>query len=136
MSLEMNNTIREEIRLRRRINRPWSIAFGLFFGISAILIDGYLPFAMRAAAQEATWSICSLGIFFVFIRKFLMRKRLLISFAFTLAIQGCLVYSTRFLFPLSNSLILIIFFVPGIFILGISFAIFSRLLDPHGPRPE
>jgi hypothetical protein len=130
------HTAKEQIAQKRSENRPWNIALGVLFGVVAIATDFYIPTNMRASFQEALWSLCSVGFLFIGIRRVLKRTQLLLPFGLTLLLQCVLVFFTRSLFPLSNSLLLILFWAPGIFVLGVAFAALSRLLDPSGPRPE
>jgi hypothetical protein len=130
------DTAKEKIRAYRKINRPWNIALGIAFGIAAIYTDFYLQPANRAVVQEAIWSLCAVGFLFIAIRRVLRRRQLLLPFFITLMVQGLLVVLARSLFPLENSLLLTLFWAPGILLLGVVFACCARLIDPGGPRPE
>jgi hypothetical protein len=127
---------KKQISQKRQENRPWHIALGVLFGIGAIATDFYVSAIRRAQCQEVLWSLCSIGYLFLGIRRVLKRTQLLLPFGLTLLFQVWLVLLTRSLFPFSNSLLLILLWIPGIFVLGFVFAGFSRLLDPSGPRPE
>jgi len=130
------DTVKKQISIKRQRNRPWNITLGLAFGVAAICTDFYLPAAMKAVVQETIWSLCAVGFLFIGIRRVLKRKQLILPFLLTLTVQCILAYLARSLFPLNNSLSLIIFWAPGILILGIVFACLARLFDPFGPRPE
>jgi hypothetical protein len=127
---------KERIKRMRQENRPWNIALGVLFGVGAIIIDFYMRSGIRGQAQEALWSICSVGFLLIASRRVLRRTQLLLPFGLTLVLQLGLVMLARPLFPLSNSLQLIFIWVPGIALLGIAFAAFARLIDPKGPRPD
>jgi hypothetical protein len=130
------NKAKEQISQKRSENRPWNIVLGVLFGVGAIATNFYVPTNMRPQCQEALWSLCSIGFLFIGIRRVLKRTQLLLPFGLTLLFQAGLVFLTRTLLPLSNSLLLILLWAPGVFVLGFVFAGFSRWLDPSGPRPE
>jgi hypothetical protein len=124
-----------EIAKIRRANKPISITLGLCFALAAIYIDSYMAPSSRGIAQQLTWSLFSVGFLFVFTRRLLRRKRLIGPFILTIMVQALLAYALNPLFPFTSSLILVVLGVIGIFILGVVFACFARLIDPFGPRP-
>jgi hypothetical protein len=75
------------------------------------------------------------GFLFIAMRRTLKRKQLRIPFALTILFQCLLMYAFKVCFPLSNSLVTILFVVPGAAVLAFVYALFARILDPHGPRP-
>lgn len=128
--------IKGSVRERQRKNRRWFIALGVGFGLASIYLDDYLRPELKAIGQEILWSVGSVACLFMGMKNVLKNSRLLLPFALTLLVQWGMAYLMRSLFPLSNSLLLFVFLLPGIFVLAICFAGFARLLDPHGARPE
>ena len=127
--------VKDSIHGERQRNRPWNIALGVIACLCTIVTDFALPTDERALAQEAIWFLCSVGFLFIAVRRTLRRRQLIAPFVLTLLVQASLMYLLWHLFPLQNSLLLIALWIPGILILGLVFAIFARIIDPHGPRP-
>jgi hypothetical protein len=126
-----------------KISVPKNLGLGILGATIALAMtillpisDFYLPNEQRGFAQQAIWFLCSVGFLLIAVRGTLKRKQLLLPFGVTILAQCLLMYAFRSWFPLSNSLLLIIFWLPGIAILGITFAALARLLDPHGSRPS
>ena len=125
-----------QIRKIRQRNLPRWIVLGLLFGGGAIYIDFFLEAGKRAAGQEILWSVCALGSLLIGIRKFLNYPRLLLPIVLTLIAHGFIVLLAQRFLPLDNSLTLFFFWIPEIVVLFFILAIFARLLDPDGARPN
>ncbi|NYF89349.1 hypothetical protein RBB79_07335 [Tunturiibacter empetritectus] len=125
-----------QIRKISQRNRPRWIVLGLLFAGGAIYIDFFLEAGKRAAGQEILWSICTLGSLLIAIRKFLNYPRLLLPIVLTLIAHGLIIVLAGRLLPLDNSLTLLFFWLPELLLLFLVLAVFARLLDPNGARPD
>ena len=127
---------RQQIVSKRKEMRPWVLTVAVIAAGASIYADFYLRPSDKGVAQVSIWSFCALSLLVIGVRRVLRRKQLLLPFLLTVILQCILVYATRSLFPVRNSLILILVWVPGMVVLFVTFACLARVLDPFGPRPE
>jgi hypothetical protein len=132
LSQSKDHNIREQLRIEGRRRRPVTLALGLIYGIASIFTDFHLAAGKRALAQEIIWSICTTGILFSAYQKFLTRWRLIVTFFIVVAIHGGISILAYPLFPLSNSLLTILFWAPEAVFLLIMFVVVARVADPSG----